>query len=150
MLRYKIRRTVKKFSLLRFITKPLTYLTLLISAILSTGLSIVAGFLTYSTLLALVPTLLVFFSVLSLLPAFEDLKEGLQNLIFGVISPNSQNTLTEVFDTVIAKTSSLSIPSVISLFVIAFMLVRTIDSTINKNIWRIRKRRKLLSSFTLY
>ncbi|MFC6276969.1 YihY family inner membrane protein [Psittacicella hinzii] len=125
---------------------------LIVVTILGNGISLVAGSLTYNTLLALVPTILVFFSVLSFLPHFADIRDTLQSTIFNLINPNEDDKLEilQVFNNVIAKTSNLGLPSVLSLFVIAFLLVNTIDRTINRNIWQIKAQRKLLQSFTSY
>ncbi|RIY33087.1 hypothetical protein CJP74_02880 [Psittacicella melopsittaci] len=132
------------------ITKGIFHLYLIFITVLGNGVSVVAGALTYNTLLAIVPIVLVFFSVLHMLPAFTDMRESLQNFIFANISPSNVEDFNSVFDNIIAKTANLGLPSVASLFVIAFLLIRTIDKTINKNIWQIKDKRSMLQSFTSY
>ncbi|RIY35108.1 YihY family inner membrane protein [Psittacicella hinzii] len=148
----KIFRRLRQIPVINSIVKFFFHLYLIVVTILGNGISLVAGSLTYNTLLALVPTILVFFSVLSFLPHFADIRDTLQSTIFNLINPNEDDKLEilQVFNNVIAKTSNLGLPSVLSLFVIAFLLVNTIDRTINRNIWQIKAQRKLLQSFTSY
>lgn len=154
MLRKRIRATLQQISksnrLFFYLSKSLTYLYLVIYNLLSGSTTLVAGSLTYNTLLALVPTILVFFSIFSVLPHFNELRTSIQDILFNILSPNSAGTLEEVFDNVIAHTNNLGLPSVLSLFVIAFLLIHRIDQTINQNIWKVKRRRTYVSSFTTY
>ncbi|RIY33408.1 hypothetical protein CKF54_02890 [Psittacicella hinzii] len=146
----KIFYSARKTKALGGICKFLFHLRLIILTVLGNGISVVAGSLTYNTLLAIVPIILVFFSVLHMLPAFSNVKELLSEVIFSNIAPSNIEEFNEIFENVIAKTANLGLPSIASLFVITFLLVHTIDKTINKNIWQIKKQRKLLQSFTSY
>lgn len=140
----------KEFKPIHYLVKAISYLYLVVYNIFNGSVTLVAGSLTYNTILAIVPIILVFFSVFSVLPHFTDLRNTLQELLFSVLSPNSQGTLTEVFDNVVAHTNNLGLPAVLSLFVIAFLLIQRIDQTINQNIWKIKRRRNIISSFTTY
>lgn len=141
---------LRRIPVIGYISKVFFHLYLIIVTLLGNGVSLVAGSLTYNTLLAIVPLVLVFFSVLSFLPQFDTIRDSLQTLIFENLSPSNQEEFKEIFNSVIAKTSNLGLPSVASLFVIAYMLVNTIDKTINRNIWHIKTKRKFLQTFTSY
>ncbi|RIY32435.1 YhjD/YihY/BrkB family envelope integrity protein, partial [Psittacicella gerlachiana] len=88
----KLRKTflfLRRTKGFKTITKSIFHLYLIITTVLGNGVSVVAGALTYNTLLAIVPIVLVFFSVLHMLPAFNSIKDSLQEFIFENIAPSN-------------------------------------------------------------
>lgn len=112
-------------------------------------LSIAAGYLTYSTMLAIVPLILVVFSVFTAFPMFEDATHQLEAFIYDNFAPNLGDVVKEYVTLFVANSKKMGIVSIIGLVVVAIMLIKSIDQALN-SAWRDSKKRKTVTSFALY
>ncbi len=109
----------------------------------------IASSLAYTTLLALVPLLTVMFSFLGGLPVFENVGETIQTYIFNNFVPAFGETVLEYLRSFSRQASQLTVTGVAFLFVIALMLMATIDNALN-SIWHIRSQRNPIARFLVY
>lgn len=108
-----------------------------------------AAALTYVSLFALVPVLTLVYSMVSVLPASEELDQQIQRLIFDNLVPSSGQALQDHLYSFTDRARSLTLPGVIMLVVTAYLMLKTIEKTFNK-IWGVSKTRSGLSSFLIY
>ncbi len=108
-----------------------------------------AAALTYTTLFAVVPLMTVTFSVLSIIPAFQDTGEQIQLFIFQNFVPASGNTVQSYLSDFSQQARKLTWIGVGALAVTALLMLLTIEKTFNM-IWRVRQRRRGMTSFLLY
>jgi membrane protein len=111
--------------------------------------TIVAGHLTFVSMLALVPLLVVMFSVFSAFPMFEQLKEELEKLLFANLLPTSGEVISEYLNQFVSNVSKMTTVGVIFVIVVAVNLISTIDATMNR-IWRNHKRRRMVVALAVY
>ena len=112
------------------------------------GLQIAAS-LAYTTLLALVPLLTVMFTFLRGQPVFESMGATLQAYIFNNFVPAFGQNILEYINTFTQKASELTITGLLMLFVVALMMMATIDDALN-SIWHVRNRRTFIARFLVY
>jgi len=112
------------------------------------GLQIAAS-LAYTTLLALVPLLTVMFTFLRGQPVFESMGATLQTYIFNNFVPAFGQNILEYINTFTQKASELTITGLLMLFVVALMMMATIDDALN-SIWHVRNRRTFIARFLVY
>ena len=108
-----------------------------------------AGYLTYSTMLAFVPLLMVVFSIFSHFPLFAQLSGRLQNFVYSNFSPTTGDIVGHYLQQFVENSRQMSAIGIISLFFVALLLIHSIDVTLNK-IWRNTHKRPLLYSFGIY
>ncbi|HRP96712.1 MAG TPA: YihY family inner membrane protein [Rhodocyclaceae bacterium] len=110
----------------------------------------VAGSLTYTTLLALVPLVTVTLGLFSNFPAFDELGAALGNFL-------QQNILPELAGQIVAtyalqfsdKAAQLTLIGTVMLIVTVLLLLHTIDSVLN-DIWGVTRPRAPLTRFAVY
>ena len=100
----------------------------------------IASSLAYTTLLSLVPLLTVIYVFLGNLPMFEKFTGTVQNFIFSNFVPAFGDTIQQYLNEFSLKASQLSVTIVAFLFIIALMLLHTIDNALNQ-IWHVRVQR---------
>jgi membrane protein len=100
-----------------------------------------AAALTYTTLLSLVPVMTVMLSIFSALPEFKGIGERIQDFIFQNFVPASGDVIRQYLTQFVSQAKALPIGGTIFLFVIAIMLILTIERAMN-DIWKIKRRRK--------
>lgn len=73
-----------------------------------------AGYLTYSTTLAIVPLVMVVFSIFTAFPIFQEATEQLKTLIYDNFAPNAGDMVEEYIDLFVANSKKwgLSVLSV--------------------------------------
>ncbi|WP_373101225.1 MULTISPECIES: virulence factor BrkB family protein [Pasteurellaceae] len=108
-----------------------------------------AGYLTYSTMLALVPLIMVVFSIFSAFPVFNEVTGELKLFIFNNFAPQASDVVGEYLDQFVTNSKQMSAVGIISLIVVALMLINSIDRTLN-SIWRDSTVRPLMFSFAIY
>lgn len=108
-----------------------------------------AGYLTYSTMLALVPLIMVVFFIFSAFPVFNEVTGELKQFIFDNFAPNASNMVGEYIDQFVDNSKQMSAVGIVSLIVVALMLINTIDRTLN-SIWQDSSIRPTLFSFAIY
>ena len=107
-----------------------------------------AAALAFTSILALIPALSVVLSVFAVVPSFADAREALKNFAATNFMPVFSEAINSYVATLVEHAGRLTITSTVFLFVIAFMLVRSIDNSLNR-IWRGGKRR-LGSKMAIY
>ncbi|WP_115588001.1 virulence factor BrkB family protein [Actinobacillus lignieresii] len=129
-------------------TLPL-FLKLLLKRWKIHNIPVSAGYLTYSTTLAIVPLVMVVFSIFTAFPIFQEATEQLKMLIYDNFAPNAGDMVEEYIDLFVANSKKMGIVSTIGLVVVALMLIQSIDETLNK-MWRNHRKRSIFISFLLY
>jgi membrane protein len=110
----------------------------------------VAGSLTFTTLLALVPIITIALTVFSAFPAFGAVTTGLKNFIVANFVPGAASKLITIYMQQFAeKASRLTAVGIVVLGVTSVMLMLTIDRVFNR-IWRVRRPRPLLQRLLVY
>ncbi|WP_373778151.1 virulence factor BrkB family protein [Glaesserella sp.] len=112
-------------------------------------IGIYSGYLTYSTLLAIVPLILVVFSVFTLLPVFEEATVQLKEFVYDNFAPNAGNMVQEYLELFVNNSKQMGIISIAGLVVVAVMLISSIDNALNE-IWHNTKPRPMVLSFIVY
>lgn len=112
-------------------------------------ITIIAGHLTFVSMLALVPMLVVVFSIFSAFPMFTDLRLQLETFLLANLMPTSGEVLSEYLNTFIGNVSKMTGVGVVFVIVVAVNLISTIDATMNR-IWRNKQRRRLSVALAVY
>lgn len=114
------------------------------------ALAQVAGSLTFTTLLALVPIITIALTVFSAFPVFGAVTTALKSFILANFVPGSATKLITVYMQQFAdKASRLTAVGIVLLGVTSVMLMLTIDRVFNR-IWRVRRPRPLLQRLLVY
>ena len=108
-----------------------------------------AGYLTYSTMLAIVPLIMVVFSVFSAFPVFNEVTGALKEFIFTNFAPSASDMVGQYIDEFVNNSKKMSAVGIISLIVVALMLINSIDRTLN-SIWQDTGTRPIFTSFAIY
>lgn len=112
-------------------------------------ITIIAGHLTFVSMLALVPMLVVIFSIFAAFPMFTELRQQLETFLFANLMPTSGEVLTEYLNTFVGNVSKMTSIGVVFVIVVAVNLISTIDATMNR-IWRNHQRRRLSVALAVY
>lgn len=127
----------------------LEFLKLLAKRYTENNIAISAGYLTYSTMLAIVPSIIVLFSVFTFFPVFYEASEMLKAFIYDNFAPSASEMVSEYLELFVNNAKKMGIVSFIGLFVVALMLIKSIDEALN-TIWHNNKSRPMWFSFLLY
>lgn len=123
---------------------------LLIERFSATRCPQVAGSLTYTTLLAIVPLVTVSLALFGNFPAFKDLGDALSGFIQNNILPERAGRIVTTYALQFSeKAAQLTLIGTIMLVVTVLLLLHTIDSVFN-DIWGVRTPRPLLTRLTVY
>ncbi len=110
----------------------------------------VAGSLTYTTVLALVPVLAIAFAIFTTFPLFTTFRDSLEfHLVQSVMPKGIANTILGYLTQFSAKASKLSALGAVFLIVTAIFMFGTVDRTLNR-IWRVSETRPLLQRLVVY
>jgi len=112
-------------------------------------LHIVAGFLSYVTLMSLVPLIVVTLSVMTAFPIFSNVREVIENFVYHNFIPASGDVVKEYVTVFVDKASKMSAVAISLLFVLALSLISAIDKSLNK-IWQVKEKRKAITSLSMY
>jgi len=94
-----------------------------------------AGSLTYSTMLAIVPLIMVVFSIFSAFPVFNEVTGALKEFIFTNFAPSASDVVGQYIDEFVRNSKQMSAVGIVSLILVALMLINSIDRTLN-GIWQ--------------
>lgn len=111
--------------------------------------SVNAGYLAYITLLSIVPMLTVLLSILSSFAVFENAGEVIQDFVITHFVPAAGDAVKNALLQFVTNTGKMTAIGSAFLFVAALMLISNIDKNLNY-IWRVRKKRRLVFSFSMY
>ncbi|PSJ38623.1 virulence factor BrkB family protein [Zobellella taiwanensis] len=112
-------------------------------------LKVTAGYLTYITLLSLVPMLAVVFAMMSAFPMFAELRETIQNFVFSNFVPAAGDVVQKNIQGFIDNASKTTAIGVAALAVTAMLLISAIDENFN-HIWRVSQKRRWSVAFSTY
>lgn len=129
--------------------KALFFLKLFFLRFQQNKIAVYAGYLTYSTLLAIVPLIMVVFSVFTLMPIFSEATELLKTFVYDNFAPNAGDVVQQYLDLFVDNSKKMGIISILGLVVIAVMLIYSIDNALN-DIWHNTKKRSIVISFMIY
>jgi len=110
---------------------------------------VVAGYLSYVTLMSLVPLMVVMLSVMTAFPIFSDIKEVVENFVYNNFVPTSGDVVQHHLTGFVNNASKMSAIAVSFLFLFALLLISAIDKTFNR-IWNVNKPRRVVTSFSMY
>ena len=110
----------------------------------------VAGSLTFTTLLALVPLITVALAVFAAFPVFSEFSAELKTFIWNNLVPEAAGKVISVYLKQFTEHAArLTTVGIVFLAVTALMLMLTIDRALN-SIWRVTRQRPLLNSLLIY
>lgn len=109
----------------------------------------VAGSLTHTTLLALVPLLTVMLVVITAFPMFGDLSAAFMDFIRSILVPSGASVISEYLNDFKNHAGKLTSIGIIMMVITSMMLVQTIDETFNR-IWQVRRQRSLWVRLPMY
>ncbi|MGY6553468.1 MAG: virulence factor BrkB family protein [Wenzhouxiangella sp.] len=108
-----------------------------------------AAALSYTSLLALVPLLVVIFGVVSAFPIFERWADEVEAFIFDNFVPAAGDVVNDYLTQFVERAGELTGPGSLFLIVTAIMLMWRIERSINR-IWRVRVTRRPLNRLVIY
>ncbi|WP_157932996.1 YihY family inner membrane protein [Roseovarius salinarum] len=107
------------------------------------GMTQAAGALTYSTLLALVPLLVIAFAILSGFSAFRAARARMEEMFFDMLVPEAGAQVADYLSDFTANANDLTAVGIVALAVTALLLLSTIETTLNR-IWRVERPRPIM------
>lgn len=138
-----------KVHFLQCLKQTFAYLTYLNRRVKHDRLTIAAGSMAYVTLLSLVPMITVVLSALSAFPVFAGLGELLQNFVIENFVPAAGEVVKTYLNEFVANAGKMTAVGIGALFVVAMMLMSSIDQALNY-IWRVHEKRRPVISFSIY
>ncbi|CAM4277666.1 virulence factor BrkB family protein [Vibrio agarivorans] len=108
-----------------------------------------AGYLAYITLLSIVPMLTVLLSILSSFAIFSGAGEAIQDFVITHFVPAAGQAVKGALAEFVANTGKMTAVGGAALFIAAMMLISNIDKNLNY-IWRVKKKRRAIISFSMY
>ncbi|MBA6254267.1 virulence factor BrkB family protein [Colwellia sp. BRX8-7] len=120
-----------------------------INRILKEQIHITAGYLSYVTLMSLVPLIVVMLSVMTAFPIFTDIKEIIENFVYQNFMPAAGDVVKEHITGFVTNASEMSAIAISFLFLFALLLISAIDTSLNK-IWRVTTKRRIVTAFSMY
>jgi len=110
----------------------------------------VAGSLTFTTVLALVPILTIAFAIFTTFPLFNTFRASLEAYFIQSLMPKTiANTILAYLNQFAAKATKLSAVGAVALIFTAVAMLNTIDRVFN-HIWRVKKRRPRAQRILVY
>ena len=110
----------------------------------------VAGALTFTSILALVPVATIAFALFTAFPLFSTFRASLEAYFIQNLMPaNMANTILDYVNQFASKSARLSAVGGVALIVTSGMTMATIDHTFNR-IWRVQTSRPLLQRILVY
>ena len=138
---------IKDWSSTFEITKK--YLRYLFKRFKEDRIIVYSGYLSFVTLLSIVPLLAVIFSVFSLFPVFQDWRGEVESFVFKNFVPTLGESIQGYLIRFVENATNMTSLGLVVLFLVALLLISSIDHTLN-HIWRVRKNRRKLVSFSIY
>nr|WP_194757373.1 virulence factor BrkB family protein [Aliidiomarina indica] len=112
-------------------------------------INVMAGHLTYVSLLSLVPLLAVMFAMFAAFPMFAETREALQSALLDNLVPTSGEAFQEYLNRFVVNANQMTAIGVVFLFVVSIMLINAIDKAMNQ-IWRVENKRRMIISLAVY
>ena len=109
----------------------------------------VASSLAFTTLLSLVPMLIVVFSILSLFPIFDKWRRIVEAFLYANFIPATGEVISKHLQELSSHTQSLTFISTGVFLISVLLLFSTIENTFN-DIWRVKSGRPLVERIFVY
>ena len=110
----------------------------------------VAGSLTFTTVLALVPILTIALAIMTAFPLFDNFKVSLEAYFIQTLMPKGiSNTILGYLTQFATKATRLSAVGGVVLILTAVMTLAMIDKTFNE-IWKVKRKRPLRQRVIVY
>ena len=109
----------------------------------------VAGSLSFTTLLSIVPLFAVGLAIFSVFPLFADFREALQSLISKTLPPQISTTVLSYVGEFAQQAARLTAVGLLFLAFSALALIMTVDHVLN-DIWQVRNRRPFGQRMLIY
>ncbi|MBC7943746.1 MAG: YihY family inner membrane protein [Burkholderiales bacterium] len=128
----------------------LTFIRLVFTRFIEERCPQIAGSLTFTALLALVPLITIALTVIAAFPVFNELSVQIKIFILSNLVPDSAGRVITVYMQQFADNAAkLTAVGIVFLAVTSIMLMMTIDRALN-TIWRVKRPRSVLSSVLIY
>lgn len=127
----------------------LSFFNFLFKRVKKEQLQVVAGYLSYVSLMSLVPLMVVALSVATAFPIFADIHESVEKFVYDNFVPTASDVVQQYLSSFVNNASKMSAVAITFLFVAALLLVSSIDKTLN-NIWQVTEKRRAITSFSMY
>ncbi|WP_181314144.1 virulence factor BrkB family protein [Photobacterium phosphoreum] len=138
-----------KLVLWQRLSRIMEYFGYLIQRVNHDRLTVTAGSMAYVTLLSLVPLLTVVVSALSAIPAFAGAGTQVQQFVITNFVPAAGAVVTTYLNEFVVNAGKMTVVGIGALFVVAMMLISSIDKSLNY-IWRVKKKRRWIISLAVY
>jgi len=138
---------IKDWSSTFEITKK--YLNYLFERFKEDRIIVYSGYLSFVTLLSIVPLLAVIFSVFSFFPVFQDWRGEVESFVFKNFVPTLGEAIQGYLMRFVENATKMTSVGLLVLILVALLLISSIDHTLN-HIWRVRKNRHQVVSFSIY
>ena len=112
-------------------------------------LQVVAGYLSYVSLMSLVPLMVVALSVATAFPIFAEIHQSVEQFIYDNFVPTASDLVQQYLSSFVDNASKMSAVALSFLFIAALLLISAIDKTFN-NIWQVTKKRRVITAFSMY
>jgi len=127
----------------------LSFFHYLIKRVKQGQLQVVAGYLSYVSLMSLVPLMVVALSVATAFPIFAEFHDSVEQFVYDNFVPTASDVVQQYLSSFVENASKMSAVALSFLFVAALLLISAIDKTFN-NIWQVTKKRRVITSFSIY
>lgn len=108
-----------------------------------------AAALTYTSLFAVVPMLMVVYSMLAALPIFQGVGDELQAMLFNNLVPATGEVIQDYMQGFAKQARQMTLVGAVVLVATAGMMIVSIEKAFNR-IWRVEKSRRGLQAFLIY
>lgn len=112
-------------------------------------IQVVAGYLSYVCIMSLVPLVVVMLSMMTSFPLFSELQDSLEAFVYENFVPAASDVVKAYITIFVDNASKMSAVAITFLFVVALLLISSIDKTFN-HIWRVSQKRRTVTSLALY
>jgi membrane protein len=112
-------------------------------------LHVSAGYLSYVTLMSLIPLLVVMLSTMTAFPIFSEIKISIESFVYDNFLPATGDAVRLHITGFVENATKMSAIALIFLFVLALLLISAIDKTLNQ-LWRIKNKRRFVTSLSVY
>lgn len=113
------------------------------------NMTLSAGALTFSTLLAMVPLMVIAFAILSGFSAFDPARARMEEMFFEIFVPEVGAGVGNYLTDFSRNAANLTAAGIVALAFTAVMLLWTIEATLNQ-IWRVEKPRSIQIRVLIY
>lgn len=126
-----------------------SFLLFTVRRYLGDNMTLAAGALTFSTLLALVPLMVIAFAILSGFSAFDPARARMEAMFFEIFVPEVGAGVGNYLSDFSRNAANLTAVGIVALAFTAVMLLWTIEATLNQ-IWRVEKPRSIQVRVLIY